>query len=250
MQLDPTFFAMAVPAVLLSGISKGGFASGAAFIGTTMLALVIDPARAVGLMLPLLMLMDVTALRAYWGKWSRPNVRVLMAGMVAGVIAGALLFRGVSADGIRLVVGGLAIAFVAFQLLRARGWLKPGAAFGRPGWGLFWGGVSGFTSFVSHSGGPPASMYLLACGLDKTRFQASTVLAFWWVNLIKFPFYFALGMFSAETVRANLVLAPVAVLGVFIGVHAHRVVPDALFFRLTYALLLVTGSKLVWDALT
>jgi uncharacterized protein len=93
-------------------------------------------------------------------------------------------------------------------------------------------------------------MYLLGSRLDKTLYQATTVLVFWWVNLIKFPAYLGLGLFTRETVLANLLLAPVAVAGVLAGVWAHRLVPERLFFGITYTLLLATGSKLVWDALT
>jgi uncharacterized membrane protein YfcA len=110
--------------------------------------------------------------------------------------------------------------------------------------------VAGFTSFVSHAGGPPAAMYLLASKLEKTRFQATTVITFWWVNLIKLPPYFALGMFTAETARANLILAPVAVGGVLIGAWAHRRISATVFFGITYCLLAVSGAKLVFDALS
>lgn len=250
LELDATFFALAVPAVLIAAISKGGFGSGAGFIAAPMLALVLEPAQAVGVMLPLLMLMDVTGLRAYWGGWSWRHARRLMVGMVPGVLAGALFFRAVSSDGIRLLVGGIAVGFVVFQLARSRGWLRPGRGFDTAFWGHFWGGVSGFTSFVSHAGGPPASMYLLATDLDKTRYQATTVMVFWWVNLIKFPLYLALGMFSLQSAQANLLLAPVAVVGVLMGARAHRVMSDRLFFSVTYVLLTLTGTKLIWDALT
>lgn len=250
LELDATFFALAVPAVLIAGISKGGFGSGAGFMAAPMLALVLEPAQAIGLLLPLLMLMDVTGLRAYWRGWSWPHARRLMIGMVPGVLAGALFFRAVSADGIRLVVGGIAVGFVMFQFARKSGWLRPGRGFDTVGWGHFWGGISGFTSFVSHAGGPAASMYLLATGLDKTRYQATTVIVFWWVNLVKFPIYFLLGMFTAQSALANLLLAPVAVGGVLMGAHAHRVMSDRLFFAITYVLLTLTGTKLIWDALT
>lgn len=250
MELDVTFFAVAIPAVLMAGISKGGFGSGAGFMATPMLALVLEPALAVALMLPLLMLMDVTGLRSYWRAWSWPHARQLMIGMVPGAFAGLLLFRVVSADGIRLMVGAIAIGFVVFQIGRTRGWLRKAAGFGTPAWGLIWGAASGFTSFVSHAGGPPASVYLLGAGLAKTPFQATTVIAFWWVNLVKFPMYLALGLFTADTSRAGLMLAPVAVLGVLAGAWAHRSLSDVFFFRLTHALLVVTGAKLIYDALT
>ncbi len=250
MELSVTFFALAIPAVLFAAISKGGFGSGAAFAASPLLALVVEPALAVALMLPLLMMMDVTSLRTYWRQWSWPHARRLMIGAVPGVALGTLFFRAVTPDGLRLLVGGVALGFVAFQLARSRGWIDPGAAFAAPLWGLFWGAVAGFTSFVSHAGGPPAAMYLLGSKLEKTRFQATTVITFWWVNLIKLPPYFALGMFTAETGLANLILAPVAVGGVLIGAWAHRRISARVFFGITYALLAVTGARLVFDALS
>jgi uncharacterized protein len=250
LELDVTFFALAVPAVVFAGISKGGFGSGAAFAATPLLALVLEPAVAVGMMLPLLMLMDVASLRTYWGKWNWPHARALMIGATPGVALGALFFRLVSADGLRLLVGSIALGFVAFQLARARGWVAPGRGGDRPALGWFWGCVAGFTSFVSHAGGPPAAMYLLAARLAKTEYQACTVIVFWWVNLIKFPFYVGLGMFTSRTALADLILAPVAVAGVFLGVWAHRRIPEKQFFAVTYVLLALTGAKLIFDALT
>ena len=65
---DFSFFAVAIPAVIFAGISKGGFGSGAAFAASSILALVLTPGEALGLMLPLLMLIDFATLRPYWRK--------------------------------------------------------------------------------------------------------------------------------------------------------------------------------------
>jgi hypothetical protein len=248
MEFDLVFFAAAVPAVLLAGVSKGGFEVAGAIAAAPLLALVIDPRLAVGLMLPILMLMDVASLRAYWRRWSWPEARMLMLGAVPGVGAGWALFGAVSADAVRLAIGLLALGFVAWSLGR-RFDLIP---LGRPqrlGAGLVWGSLAGFTSFVGHAGGPPAAVYMLGRRLDKTPFQATSVLTFWWVNLIKLPPYVALGMLTAETAGATLALAPVGIAGVLIGAWAHRRVSEVWFFGLTYALLAATGLKLVADAL-
>ena len=113
-----------------------------------------------------------------------------MAGGVPGTLLGWWIFGSISPDGVRLLIGLTALGFVLFQVARSRG-LAEGRPTSDPGAakGLFWGTVTGFTSFISHAGGPPASMYLLGVGLDKTTYQASTVLVFWWVNLIKVPAY-------------------------------------------------------------
>ena len=249
MTLDTAFFAVAIPAVLLSAASKGGFGGGAGFASAPLLALAMPPAEAVGLLLPLLMLMDVICLPPYWRKWNWRHSLLLMAGGIPGTLLGWWVFGLISPDGVRLFIGLSALGFVLFQIARWRGWIRPPTRDPGAGKGLFWGTVAGFTSFISHAGGPPASMYLLGVGLDKTTYQASTVLVFWWINLIKVPAYIEVGMLNRSLLTPILVLVPVAVLGVFAGVWAHRRVSDRFFFQLTYGLLAVTGAKLVWDAL-
>jgi uncharacterized membrane protein YfcA len=110
--------------------------------------------------------------------------------------------------------------------------------------------VAGFTSFVSHAGGPPAAVHLLGQRLSKEQYQATTVIVFWWVNLVKFVPYAALGLFTSATLMANVVMIPFALLGVWIGVVLHHRIPALWFFRVTYVLLTLTGGKLVFDALT
>jgi uncharacterized membrane protein YfcA len=248
--LDLTFFLIAGPAVIFAGISKGGFGSGAAFAAASVLALVVDPGLALGVMLPLLMLIDVSTLRPYWRKWDRSAALLLILGGVPGVALGAALYTVASPDVFRVLIGVVSIGFVIWQILRHRGLVKIAGGIMPPWAGAFAGLVAGFTSFVSHAGGPPAAVYLLSKRLGKTEFQATTVLVFWVVNIAKFVPYAALGMFTSQTAVANLVLAPFALLGAWLGVKAHHLMPERAFFALTYALLTITGAKLIWDGLT
>lgn len=249
LELNGLFFALAVPAVLFAGVSKGGFGSGAAFASTSILALVLDPAQALALMLPLLMVMDVAALGPYWRKWNWPDAKMMMLGCLPGVALGVWLFRVADADVLRMLIGILSIAFVAWQVAKSRGLVHPFAN-RLPGWaGMLAGAVAGFTSFVSHAGGPPAAVYLLSQKLTKTQYQATTVIVFWVINIAKVIPYAFLGMFTVQTSLADLVLAPVAFGGVWLGVRAHRMVSERIFFAVTYVALCLTGAKLIWDAL-
>ncbi|WP_187430294.1 sulfite exporter TauE/SafE family protein [Roseobacter fucihabitans] len=244
------FFAIAGPAVIFAGISKGGFGSGAAFASASILALVIEPGLALGVMLPLLMLIDVATLGPYWGKWNGKAALLLILGAMPGVALGAALYKIAEPDVFRVLIGTISIGFVIWQMAKGR-LLKTGSDAQLPGWaGALAGGVAGFTSFVSHAGGPPAAVYLLSKGLSKTEYQATTVLVFWIVNIAKAVPYAALGMFTMQTGAANLMLAPFALLGAWLGVRAHRAVPERVFFALTYVLLSITGVKLIWDGLT
>lgn len=245
-----TFLAVAGPAVIFAGMSKGGFGGGAGFVASLILALLVDPGIALGIMLPLLMLMDLATLRPYWRKWSWPDARLLLIGAVPGLILGGLLYTVASPDLFRLLIGAVALSFVAWQAARSYGLVQPGARPLSPTAGGIAGALAGFTSFISHAGGPPVAIYLLSRKLPKTEFQATTVLVFWIINIVKFPPYLYLGLFTTQTAMANLVLAPFALFGVWLGVIAHRKVPERLFFSITYVLLTLTGLKLIWDALT
>ncbi|MBT8413940.1 MAG: sulfite exporter TauE/SafE family protein [Boseongicola sp.] len=250
MILDTTFFMIAIPAVIFAGISKGGFGSGAAFVAAPLLALIIDPALAVGLMLPLLMLVDAATLRPYWKQWSWPDARLLILGAAPGVVLGTVFWRAADADMLRIFLGAISLAFVAFQLARAQGVIRiPNRPFA-PAVGLLAGAIAGFTSFVSHAGGPPVAVYLLARGMNKTTYQATTVITFWAVNIFKAIPYAILGIFTSQTLIAGLYLAPAALFGAWLGVKAHRLIPERLFFLITYVLLTLTGTKLIFDALT
>ena len=250
LDLNWAFFAIAAPAVMFAGISKGGFGSGAAFASSSILALIVEPGVALGLMLPLLMLIDLAALKSYRNGWNWPDARRLILGGVPGVGLGVMLFRVADADLLRLLIGVISLGFVAWHLGQRLGVIHPAARKLSPGAGVLAGIVAGFTSFVSHAGGPPVALYLLSQGMGKTTYQATTVLVFWVINITKFIPYAFLGMFTLQTALADLMLAPFALIGAWVGVRAHRAVSDGLFFAVTYVLLSLTGTKLIWDALT
>lgn len=246
---DAMFFVFAIPAVVFAGVSKGGFGSGAAFASASILALVLEPGMALALMLPLLMLIDVANLKPYWGCWNLRASLLLIGGGLPGVALGAWLYAAVDADAMRVLIGLVSVGFVLWQLRGRLGLRLAADAPLSTGAGALAGLAVGFTSFVSHAGGPPAAVYLLSLKLRKTEYQASTVLIFWAINIAKAVPYAGLGMFTRETLMLDLILAPFALLGAWLGVKLHHSIPERWFFALTYVLLTVTGAKLIWDGL-
>ncbi|MEM8656315.1 MAG: sulfite exporter TauE/SafE family protein, partial [Pseudomonadota bacterium] len=157
--LDWMFFLIAGPAVIFAGVSKGGFGSGAAFASASVLALVVEPGLALGVMLPLLMLIDVATLGPYWRKWDGQGALLLILGGLPGVALGAALYKIAEPDVVRVLIGVISLGFVLWQLFFARR-AAVSSARQMPRWaGGLAGLVAGFTSFVSHAGGPPAAVY-------------------------------------------------------------------------------------------
>ena len=103
---DPLFYAVAVPAILIVGISKGGVAGGLGSVSVPMMALAISPIQAAAIMLPILCLMDLFGLYAYRGVWDRRNLALMLPGALVGILIGTLTFRYLSDDGVRLKGSG------------------------------------------------------------------------------------------------------------------------------------------------
>jgi uncharacterized membrane protein YfcA len=241
---DPWFYAAAIVAVLILGIAKGGLAGGIGLVAVPLMSLTVDPARAAAILLPILMLMDAAALRPWWGRWDARNLRTIAPGAVLGTGIGFATFGLLSPDALRVMVGGIAFAFAL------RWWLvrDPGppraASYAR---GSFWATLAGFTSFSVHAGGPPLHVYLLSQRLDKTTFQATTVIFFFAVNWLKIGPYAWLGQLDASNLATSLVLAPLAPVGIALGAWLHHRIDEKIFFRIVYASLLVLGAKLIQD---
>ncbi|MDG4649906.1 sulfite exporter TauE/SafE family protein [Roseibacterium sp. SDUM158017] len=248
--LDQWAFAAAAFAALLAGISKGGFGGSLAFAGTAILALVVDPGVALALMLPVLMAIDLAAVRTYWGRWHAASARAVLTGAVPGLALGAALFSVVSDDFIRVMIGVVALGFVAFRLAGATGLIapRPRPFDARKGWAA--GAAAGFTSFVAHAGGPPFAMFMLGQdGIGKTQYHATSVIVFWLVNAAKAVLYAMLGLFTFSSLGTSALMIPFALLGTWIGVHAHARIPERAFFSVAYAALTVTAARLLWDGL-
>ncbi len=247
---DPWFYAVGVLAVLLVGVSKAGFGGATGLMAAPLLALFTPPTTAAAIMLPLLIAMDVMALKAYWGRWDLSLLKALVPAAIVGIALGWATFGLLDEAAVELLIGSLCIVFAVQALGRQLRSRKTTAAEKiRPFSGQFWGAISGYTSFISHAGGPPLTAHMLSLGLDKTAFQATTVVFYAVINAAKTPPYIALGLFDGSTLLTSLLLAPAAPLGIWLGIKLHKVVSERWFSRVIIAGLTATGIKLIADAL-
>jgi len=248
---DPLFYVLAVPVVLWVGISKGGFGGGAGMVAVPLLALAVPLPQAAAVLLPILCAMDLFALHAYRGQYSAVNLRRLLPAALVGIAGGGLAFGTLDDRWLRVIVGTIAVLFALQWILgvaRHRG-QAPEPTYPGPWSGALWGGVAGFTSTMAHAGGPPVAIYLLPQRLSPTLFVGTTVIVFTVINYVKLVPYALLGQLRLENLATSLVLLPLAPLGIRLGRWLHDRVNDVLFYRLTYALLLITGIKLLVDGL-
>jgi uncharacterized membrane protein YfcA len=242
---DPWFYAAAVPAVFLVGLAKSGFGAGLGALATPLMALTITVPRAAAIMLPLLAIVDALGLFALLrhADWSLLR-RLIPAGLIGSMIGWASfgLFSATTVGGI---VGALTLVFLALRL-----YFPPTSQAPKPGVVTGWllGATSGFTSFVAHSGGPPVAFYVLPLRLPAVVYTATMAVFFAVINLSKWVPYGLLGLLDMSNFTTSLMLAPIAPIGVWVGIRLARRMKVELFYRIVYIGMFLTGLKLLSDA--
>ncbi len=241
------FYALAIPAVTLLGLSKGGFA-GLGAIALPLLALAISPVRAAAILLPILIVQDVVGVWAFRKSWDGYILAWMLPGSVIGITIAWYFAARVSEPAVLGMVGTISILFGAYRLWADRGGALRAPA-QSPGWvGTLFGVASGFTSQIAHAGQPPFQIWVLPKKLPRDVLVGTTAIFFAATNWLKVPAYWALGQFSRANLLAAVTLLPVAIASTFAGVWLVRRVSPARFYTAIYALMVLVGVKLVWDA--
>jgi uncharacterized membrane protein YfcA len=250
---DPAFVAVAVVAVLITGISKGGF-GGMALMAVPVMSLVISPIQAAGIILPLLIPMDIMSIWAYRKRFDRNIIILLLPAATIGITIGALTARWVNDDIVRLIVGVIAIVFVVYRWAGA--WLAKGSASTEGGMrrnpphktiGFFLGACSGFTSFLAHAGSPPYQVYVLPQQLPRDVYAGTGIIFFATVNALKLIPYSMVGQFTPTNLSVSAVLLPLVPIGVFIGFWLNRRLREDVFYAIVMTAILLVGVRLIWD---
>lgn len=244
---DPWFYAVAVPSVLLMGLSKSGFGGGLGALAVPLMALTVPVPQAAAIMLPLLAVMDAFGLAALWREADRVLLKLLLPAGLVGTVVGTASFGLLAPAAVAGVVGALTLLFLAQRIFFPP---RPDAP-PPPRWaGALLGVAGGFTSFVAHAGGPPVMAYVLPLKLVPIRFTATMAVFFAAVNASKWLPYAWLGLIDGRNLATAALLMPLAPLGVWLGVRWARRMDPVLFYRLVHLGMLLTGAKLLWDGLS
>lgn len=250
---DPFFYTVAIPAVILVGLSKGGFGGAMALLGVPLMTLAISPVQAAAIMLPILVLMDIVSLWTWRHHGDRKTLLFMLPGALAGITIGWATAAFVTEGLIRLIVGVVAFWFALRYFIQKFKEHRKQAISPRrhdPVRGALWGTLAGFTSFVSHAGGPPYQIYTLPLKQDPKTYTGTSVRFFAIVNAMKLLPYFLLGQFDAANLKTSLALSPIAPLATLAGAFVVRRLKPEVFYPIMYFMVLLTSLKLIYDGIS
>ena len=245
---DWHFYALAIPAVILLGLAKGGFA-GMGALSLPLLTFAIDPVRAAAITLPLLIVQDVVGVWAFRRTVDWRLLGWMLPGAIVGIALGYGFAASVSPESVMASVGAISMIFGAYRLWAARH-PTPRATALWPQWiGSLFGIASGFTSQIAHAGQPPFQLWVLPRNLSRERLVGTTAIFFAAVNWIKVPAYVALGQFTRANLLVSATLLPLALVSTVAGVALVRRVSPERFLTAIYILMIVVGVALVGEAI-
>lgn len=242
---SPADLAILALAVVFVGISKAGFGGGTGVLATPLIATVMDPGRAVGILLPLLLVSDAVAVWHYRRDVVWRSLARAWPGTVAGVGLGALAFAAIKPNEIKAVIGGICLAFCCLQWFRH--WILKKEEGWRPGWigGTLLGTAAGVSSTLAHAAGPVMAMYLLPQQLSPAHYMGTNTVYFGVLNTLKLVPYLAQGIINAGTLAQSLLMSPAVIAGTLLGIWMNSRFHAAGFARVLYVLLFLTGLELM-----
>ncbi len=234
-------------AALLIGFSKTAI-SGISLIAVAIAAAVLPAKLSTGFILPMLLVGDVVAVRAYHEHADFKALLRLLPAVGVGLLVGVAFIARVDSTTMRRAIGVILILLTVATVLMMRRPSRPAGA--EPTsrrtasrWAL--GSLAGFSTMVANAGGPPMSLYLVLSRYSMLGFLGTFSWFFFLLNLAKVPFSVGLGLISWSSLALNAVLAPVVVLGGWFGRKAIQRIDQKLFERLILVTTAAIGLYLV-----
>ena len=238
-----SYFVLAGLASLLVGLSKGGLPT-VGMLAVPLLSLFMSPVKAAVLLLPIYVISDVVSVWLYRKDFSAPNLKILIPAGLLGVLIGWLTASFTSDSAVKLMIGCMGVGFCLNTWLRKTPQDKQPV---NPKKGWFWGTMAGFTSFISHAGGPPFQIYVLPQRLPKIQFAGTATLLFAVINAAKIWPYQLLQPYSHDDLMRAADLIPFALVGTVLGAYITKKIADIWFYRFVQAGLFVVSLKLIAD---
>lgn len=246
MHPDVWFYVVATAAIVILGLSKGGFA-GIGMISTPMLALIMGPLEAASFMLPVMISQDAIAVLMYRRIYNRKLLVILLPGAVLGVAAAYLLASTVSEWVVQLVLGSISLVFSIWQL--SASFIQKNHLLSEPKAnstiGVLCGAGAGFTSTIAHAGSPPFQFYTMPLRLGRDEYVGTSVYFFAILNLMKLPVFFSLGEFHWAELPLIALFIPIAVISSWAGGRLVRHVSVERFNSLIIAMLILVSVALI-----
>lgn len=242
-----TFFVLAAISVLIVGISKSGFGAGLGVLSLPLMASQSSINEALAILLPLLIAIDLVGLQRFLRNADWRILKLILPTAAFGMLLGYLFFSLITPKILSLSIGTFTLLFLIQSLVMSRLDLKEARPY--PWLGRLMGGVSGFTSFVAHIGGPPITIYMLREKVSPMVYTSTLGIFFTVINFSKLAPYAYLDLLNFNQLATSILFLPLVPVGVYLGFYLAKRISAKWYYITVQFFLLVASIKLIADGL-
>ena len=227
--------------LLLAYMIRGMAGFGSGLIAIPLLALLLP----LTVVVPLIVLLDYLASASHGIKQRNlivtREIIPLLPFTIIGVLIALYMFKNVDTG---LLIDGLGIfiiVYAVYTLARVTPRQINSPVLAAPA-----GFLGGSVGTLFGTGGPFYVIYLQLRGLQKLEFRATFSAIFLLDGFGRLTGYLAGGFFPVETLLLAAASLPVMIIGMYIGGHTHTNISQVTFQRAISALLIVSGTALLF----
>ncbi|MDH5607924.1 MAG: sulfite exporter TauE/SafE family protein [Cyclobacteriaceae bacterium] len=227
---------------LFVGMSKTGL-GGLGMLVVPVMAGIFGAKPSTGIVLPMLVMADVFGVRYYHQHAEVRQLFKLIPSTLAGVVAGIFIGDWLDEGQFQLLLAVIILIGIVLMLLNFnRTRQLPHHTF----LAVLAGFLGGFTTMIGNAAGPVMSIYFLTMGFDKNKFIGTGAWFFLFVNVFKVPFHVLIWeTITWQTIRLDLLLLPVIVLGAYAGIWVVRRIPERPYRVFILISILLAAVKLM-----
>jgi uncharacterized protein len=216
----------------VSGTARGFSGFGSALIFMPLASSIAAPRLVAALLLIIDFIGSTPLLPGAWRQADRKATSVMVLGALVGVPIGTYLLTRLDPVTTRWIISGFVAALL---LLLLSGWRYRGKDHAAISIGI--GALSGFTSGLAQTGGPPIVGYWLGRPVSSTISRANIVLFFAASDFFSLVSYALSGLITMDAIKFACVVGPVYAIGVGFGAALFGRASEAIFRAICYALI-------------
>ena len=230
-----------VLASFMTGFFKTSFGGGIGMVTAPIVTILISARLTMGIIAPLMVLGDLLVIYFFWKKWDGKFVLAILPSMAIGTIGGTALLAHLSDAGIRNLIGGFALFYSLYHIVRQIRqseftYVPPSRSVG-----YLIGILAGFSTTAAHSGGIITTPYFVSRGLKKEAVVATGFGLFGITNVFKLGTYYYAGITNAQIILGAAYTVPILAFGAYLGYRAHKAVSNRVF-NFVILIIAVSGS--------
>ena len=228
-------------AAVLIGINKTGL-PGLGLLPVVMLANTFPVGISTGIQLGMLALADLPAAWYYRKTVNWKQLGRLIPMALVGIVCGSLVLRIVPDKSLKLLIASVILVLCIFGLVKDYVFRDKEKIPTHWSFAALFGLMAGFTTQVANAAGPVMAIYLIAMRFEKKEYMGTAAWYFLILNWTKVPIFMTEGRITMESIRADLAMIPLLLVGAAAGIWLLKKMPQKVFEK---AVLILSGIAAV-----